>query len=260
MLKNVCKAMKNINILLVEDNEVNQIVASTLLKRWGIGVTIAPDGKQALILIQEKRFQLVLMDLQMPEMDGFESTKQIRALEDQYFKNVPIIAFTASSMISSRESAMAFGMTDFVSKPLDPQELQEKIDSYLVLSKNHSAGDLLQNIDFDLLTEGDTSFKCELLCSLIDNLQELKQSLEHTLSEQKPQVFISTSHKVAPTLDILNDKDLHRSVESLKTELGSSAFGSVGAMSKKFYTFCDQFIQALHREVVSTQRTLLSSY
>jgi CheY-like chemotaxis protein len=253
-------AMNNINILLVEDNEVNQIVASALLKRWGLCVTVAPDGRQALTLVQEKRFQLVLMDLQMPVMDGFESTKQIRALDDHYFKNIPIIAFTASSMISSRESAIAFGMTDFVAKPLNPQELQEKIDNYLVPAKKQSADDLLQNIDFDLLTEGDTSFKCELLCSLIDNLQELKQSLEHTLTEQKPQVFISTSHKVAPTLDILNDNDLNKSVESLKTELGSSAFGSVGAMSKKFYSFCDQFIQALHREVVSTQRTLLSSY
>jgi CheY-like chemotaxis protein len=247
-----------INILLVEDNEVNQIVASALLKQWGLTVSIARDGKEALTLVKSKVFHLVLMDLQMPEMDGFESTQHIRALDDHYFKTIPIIAFSASSLISSKESAMAVGMTDFVNKPLKPEELQEKIDSYVLESTKQSIANPLEKIDFEALTEGDVSFKCELLCSIIDNLLELKQSLEDTLLVQEPQLFIKTSHKVAPTLDILNDDDLSKSVESLKAQLTSLAFGSVNAMSKKFNTFCDHFIQALHHEVASTQRTLLS--
>ena len=123
--------MDSVKILLVEDNVINQKLANLCLSKWGMGVTIANHGKEALNLIQSRDFQLVLMDLQMPEMDGYESTARIRAMEDPYFKTVPILAFSASSMIDSREKAMAFGMTDFVNKPLLVEELQDKINTYV---------------------------------------------------------------------------------------------------------------------------------
>lgn len=130
--------MRNINILLVEDNEVNQIVASTLLKRWGYTVTIAKDGREGLLLVKSKNYHLILMDLQMPEMDGYESTTHIRAIEDNYFKTIPIIAFSASSMITTKAAALSVGMTDFIQKPLNPHELQEKINAYVSSEKQAS--------------------------------------------------------------------------------------------------------------------------
>ena len=123
--------MKSANVLLVEDNYINQRVAGAFLKKWGYSVTIANDGKEALMLITSKNFQVVLMDLQMPEMDGFESTNRIRSMEDPYYKNIPIIAFSASSSINSKAVAQSYGMTDFINKPLMVEEFQLKIDEYL---------------------------------------------------------------------------------------------------------------------------------
>jgi CheY-like chemotaxis protein len=123
--------MKNANVLLVEDNFINQKVAMAFLKMWGHNVTIACDGKEALTHIATKNFQVILMDLQMPGMDGYESTSIIRSMDDPYYKNIPIIAFSASSDFSSKEEAREFGMTDYISKPLMLEEFQNKIDQYI---------------------------------------------------------------------------------------------------------------------------------
>ena len=89
---------KKLNVLLVDDDEINRQVACAFLEKWDIGVTIATDGKQALELVRAKSFKLVMMDLQMPEMDGYECTRLIRAMGDAYFTNLPIIVFSASSI------------------------------------------------------------------------------------------------------------------------------------------------------------------
>jgi signal transduction histidine kinase/CheY-like chemotaxis protein/ligand-binding sensor domain-containing protein len=99
VLKNAAEEIdlsKGKHILLVEDNKVNQLVAVNFLKKWGMKTTIAQNGKEAVQLIKDKSFDLVLMDLQMPEMDGYEATRLIRAMDEPYFNEVPIIALSAS--------------------------------------------------------------------------------------------------------------------------------------------------------------------
>jgi CheY-like chemotaxis protein len=123
--------MKNANVLLVEDNFINQKVAVALLKMWGYTVTIASDGEEALTYVISKEYQIILMDLQMPGMDGYESTSRIRSMEDPYFKNIPIIAFSASDDFMTREQARKHGMTDYISKPLMLAEFQNKIGQYI---------------------------------------------------------------------------------------------------------------------------------
>lgn len=106
-----------VQILLAEDNEANQMVATGLLGRLGIFLDIAPNGREALRMVGEKSYKAVLMDIQMPEMDGFEATRNIRA--NPVFDNLPIIAMTANAMRSDIEACMEAGMNDFVSKPID---------------------------------------------------------------------------------------------------------------------------------------------
>jgi two-component system sensor histidine kinase/response regulator len=109
-------------ILLVEDNELNQIVAGDLLERVaGAVVEIASNGREALEWLSRQRFDLVLMDVQMPEMDGHAATRALRA--DPAHANLPVIAMTAHAMASDRELCLAAGMNDFVSKPFEPREL-----------------------------------------------------------------------------------------------------------------------------------------
>src|SRR5690242_19030725 len=113
---------RNAHILLVEDDSVNQLVASLILRQQGLDVTVANNGAEALSKIGSKAFQLVLMDLQMPVMDGFEATTRIRAMSDPYFKQVPIIAFTASAIDDVQAMAAQNGMNDLINKPLDKEE------------------------------------------------------------------------------------------------------------------------------------------
>jgi signal transduction histidine kinase/CheY-like chemotaxis protein len=113
-------------ILVVEDNKVNQIIAQKFLKQWGINITIAENGKEALKKLENDHFELILMDLQMPEMDGYETTQRIRSSNTSY-QNIPIIALSASAMLQIRDKALVIGMNDFVTKPFNPNELYAKM-------------------------------------------------------------------------------------------------------------------------------------
>jgi CheY-like chemotaxis protein len=120
-----------ISVLLVEDDLINQKVACRFLIKCGMEVTVASDGAEALHLITGKKYNLVLMDLQMPDMDGCETSTRIRALDDPYYKTVPIIAFSASLAEDVREKVSLHGMNDFVSKPLKAEEMLRKLNQYI---------------------------------------------------------------------------------------------------------------------------------
>ncbi len=124
-------ADRSLRVLLVEDNRVNQIVASNFLKGWGIAADIANNGKEAVEMIREGTYNLILMDVQMPVMDGYEATQRIRSMEGEYFKEIPIIALTASAMLGMRDKVMEVGMNDFIAKPFVPADLLAKITTFV---------------------------------------------------------------------------------------------------------------------------------
>ena len=114
-----------LHVLLVEDNEINQEVAGELLKDVGIEVTLAENGREAVEKVGQRRFDGVLMDIQMPEMDGYEATRVIRQKPE--FARLPIVAMTANAMAGDREKAIEAGMNDHVAKPIDPEQLYAAI-------------------------------------------------------------------------------------------------------------------------------------
>jgi CheY-like chemotaxis protein/HPt (histidine-containing phosphotransfer) domain-containing protein len=119
-------------ILVAEDNPVNQVVAARLLERRGHRVTVAANGREAVAAVERERFDLVLMDVQMPEMDGFEATHRIRRPESAVLSHdIPVVAMTAHAMAGDRESCLEAGMDDYVSKPIDPRVLAEVIARWL---------------------------------------------------------------------------------------------------------------------------------
>ncbi len=120
-------------VLVVEDNKMNQLVVSKLLKKQGMLVTLADNGADALALYEERPFDLILMDIQMPVMDGYRATAEIRNHRDHAKREVPIIALTASAFLTKKEKAELFGMNDHVGKPFEPVELLEKISHCLAL-------------------------------------------------------------------------------------------------------------------------------
>jgi CheY-like chemotaxis protein len=128
-----------LRILLAEDNPVNQLVGAEILKRRGYEVVVAADGRAALELLARESFDLVLMDVQMPVMDGEEATRRIRAgLVEGCPADLPIIAVTAHAIHGDRERFLSAGMDDYVSKPLDPKVLEEVV--WRVLEERRRSG------------------------------------------------------------------------------------------------------------------------
>jgi CheY-like chemotaxis protein len=123
-----------LRILLAEDNIVNQKVAKRLLEKSGHSVLAVANGKEALAAIQKESFDVVLIDIQMPEMDGFEATAQIRASEEHQSFHLPILALTAHAMSGDRERCVAAGMDGYVSKPLQTAELLQALADVTALS------------------------------------------------------------------------------------------------------------------------------
>jgi len=117
-----------LRILLAEDSPVNQKLAVRLLEKHGHSVVVADDGQQAVAAWQAEAFDLVLMDVQMPEMDGYDATAAIRARERDTGAHIPIVAMTAAAMKGDRERCLQAGMDDYVSKPLQPRKLFEVLE------------------------------------------------------------------------------------------------------------------------------------
>ena len=128
--KIVTKAEKPIKVLLVEDNALNQKLAIALLKKWGHDVRIANNGIEALEIHATQPFDLILMDLQMPVMGGFEATATIREREKNGFKRTPVIAMTANALEGDREKCIAQGMDDYLSKPFKPEAFIQILKKY----------------------------------------------------------------------------------------------------------------------------------
>lgn len=116
-------------ILLVEDNEMNRDSLSRLLARRGYEIIFAEDGEEAVAVTRAAQPDLVLMDISLPKLDGYEATRLLRTFEAT--RDIPIIALTAHAMTSDREKAMAAGCTDFESKPVEFTRLLGKIQAYL---------------------------------------------------------------------------------------------------------------------------------
>jgi signal transduction histidine kinase len=123
------KHIQGAHVLLVEDNEINQQVAKEILEGAGLNITLANNGQEAIDAIQKNEYDAVLMDVQMPVMDGYTATGKLR--KDQRFKELPIIAMTAHAMAGDADKSIAAGMSDHVTKPIDPDQLFATLQKWI---------------------------------------------------------------------------------------------------------------------------------
>lgn len=126
-------SLKGVKVMLVEDNAINQKVMMRFLEKWDIEVILAENGIEAVEHMEATNaISLVLMDLQMPQMNGYEATRKIRELDNSYKSDVPIIALTAAALNEVKEKVFASGMNDYLTKPFNPPELQKKLEYYIL--------------------------------------------------------------------------------------------------------------------------------
>jgi CheY-like chemotaxis protein len=120
-----------INVLVVDDNQINRLLINKVLIRWGVTADFAENGLQAVEKIENNHnYDVVLMDIYMPEMGGLEATNVIRSKPEAYFKELPIIALTASMLVNEVDDMEKAGMNDYILKPFDPKNLFDKLSQY----------------------------------------------------------------------------------------------------------------------------------
>ena len=121
-----------VKVLIVEDNVVNQMIAVAMFEKFGCKVDVAADGVEGVEHFERNSYDLILMDCQMPNMDGYEATQAIRKLEG-HTSHVPIVAMTAHAMAGDRERCLAAGMDDYISKPVSPGSCKTALDAWAPL-------------------------------------------------------------------------------------------------------------------------------
>jgi CheY-like chemotaxis protein len=174
---------RRLRVLLAEDNAVNQRLAASLLERRGHRVTIASNGREALDALERGRFDVVLMDVQMPQMGGFEATAAIRERERETGEHIPIVAMTAHAMKGDRERCLQAGMDEYLTKPLDSRLLCALVES-LAAGEGEPASGALLSVSDEVLARvgGDRQLLAEISKLFVDDaplhLQRIRQAID----------------------------------------------------------------------------------
>ncbi|MHA4844741.1 ATP-binding protein [Flavitalea antarctica] len=228
-------------ILVAEDVELNQYLARHIMESWGFEVEIAVNGKEALQKVQENEYDLVLMDIQMPEMDGMQATQKIRALESKKISRIPIVALTANALKGDSEKYMAVGMNDYLSKPFDEPRLFQVISKNLnmagpdVAQSNAESceaapvtksppdieltpGEKLYDLSMvEAISGGDLDFVKRMVQLFLDTMPDALQDIEVAAGDQRWEALSKMAHKLKSTIDsmgISRLKQLVRTIES----------------------------------------------
>jgi signal transduction histidine kinase/CheY-like chemotaxis protein len=196
------KVQSPLKVLLAEDNEINQQVAVELLKRAGCQVDIAEDGNQAVLKCMNNKYDCVLMDIQMPGLDGFEATRKIRTQLDN--KSLPIIAMTANAMSSDKEKCLAAGMNDHIAKPIHLGQLLKTMAHWtgyelVAMDKEQSEANRTQEIvDWQsaLLSLEDEKFYLDLLGQFWRQQSNTPMHLKELVKDNNRQAFSEVVHEL----------------------------------------------------------------
>jgi PAS domain S-box-containing protein len=200
------EARRQLRILLAEDNAINREVAVRLLTKRGHSVSVAENGKQAVAAVESETFDVVLMDVQMPEMDGFEATAAIRKIEQSKGNHTPIIAMTAHAMKGDRERCLEAGMDAYISKPIQFDELLEVTES-------------LSDFSASAEVRPESGWKLEVALARIGGDQALLADLAKIFCEKSPKLLAAVQDAVAQK----NLVDLRRAAHSLKGAISTFA-------------------------------------
>ncbi|AHM61992.1 multi-sensor hybrid histidine kinase [Flammeovirgaceae bacterium 311] len=243
----VKKDLSRMYLLMAEDNQINQAVAGKFLQSWGICYDVAENGAEAVKMAGNRKYDLVLMDLQMPEMDGFEATRQIRLLPDVSYSQIPIIAITAAGIAGIEEKIKNAGMTDMVLKPFKPETLLYKLNHYCPFIKEtpnsmHSPQNTPLSPDLDLsgvleVAGGDKAFLQELVSLYIRQFTEVPIEIKAAVNTRDRVQLRRIFHKLRPSMLMLKIEKMTLLGESIHQQLHED-----GSSFEELTPMLDQYI------------------
>ena len=248
------------HLLLVEDNEINQQVALELLQKFHLRVSVANDGAEALQRLEETTFDGVLMDIQMPVMDGYEATRAIR--KQAHFKDLPVIAMTANAMVGDREACLAAGMNDHVAKPIDMSELLEVLARWVTASTPTPATDdaaptasdeaitipPLEGIDSEaglVWLMGNKTLYMKILRDFRNKYSEADRQLRDALERGDAKLAERLAHTIKGVARNIGADTLSHCAAKLETAIVLGDMGACELLQVAFTEALQQVVQAL---------------
>jgi len=224
--------LKGLQVLLVEDNVMNQKLASRILSKWGAQYIIASDGEIAVKASKEKKYDLILMDIHMPNMDGCEATTLIRSEVSNPNQGTPIIALTAAALLEEKTRALEAGMNDFITKPFSPRILKEQVlktlgfKRALITKKKPTAAQAI-HVDLKYLNEfssGDIYFIRDMLETFIREAPITFGRIKNAMEEQNWEEVYKGIHKIKPSFMMLGMQNQYTAAAALESLVRKDEF------------------------------------
>jgi PAS domain S-box-containing protein len=259
--------LKNIKVLVVEDMALNQLLMKTLLDDFGFERDIAANGKIAIEKLAEKDYDIILMDLQMPEMNGFEATEYIRNIMQS---NIPIIALTADVTTVDLAKCKAVGMSDYIAKPVDERVLYSKIIGlvkkpvqkiYNLAKVNEIPGDkILRCTDLSYLTgitKNDPKLMMEMIAIYLEQTPVLINNMKQSLHDKDWDSLHAAAHKMVPSFAIMGiSPDFEIIAKKVQAYAGTlSQTNGIDGLIKELENVCVQACEELEEEYSTLKYT-----
>ncbi len=230
--------LDEINILVVEDNPVNMLMAQTILKQIGLKCQTATNGQQAVEYYKSNSFSLILMDCQMPVLDGFAATRAIREIEKQTEHHTPVIALTANAFKDDRDACIAAGMNDYLSKPFKKSQLLHVIKPWLTFDTQHQVNTLTHNqhstdnvLDATMIKTlmaldetGSKNFVAKISTAFFTSTEQMIPQIELAFSENKMDTIATCAHQLkTSSMNVAAPKlsELYKQLETIAKQSDS---------------------------------------
>ncbi|MFP4091276.1 MAG: PAS domain S-box protein [Cyclobacteriaceae bacterium] len=233
------QSLRGLRVLYVEDVIPNQFLMEGLCDTWSVELDTALNGLEALEKVKNNQYDLILMDIQMPEMDGYETAGEIRKLQDPHYRNVPIFALSASISERTQARIRETGMNDYIAKPINPHDLHQKLSTVFkerareetlteesTEEASSSAVDVsvrLDEADFEELRTlyiDDTAGYVKILHQILKLTEESAVTIEIALKRGEENIFRSSGHKIMSYVRLLHLDELQTLLESIKHDFG----------------------------------------
>ncbi|WP_185205645.1 PAS domain-containing hybrid sensor histidine kinase/response regulator [Chryseobacterium sp. C3] len=247
-------SIEGTRVLLVEDNELNQLVAENSLTHFGCEVTKADNGKMAVDILSKQPFDIILMDIQMPELDGIEATKILR---QEFRLGTPIIALTANAFKTEIDNCIAAGMNSYITKPFDEDELLKiiykniKMQSNLEINNSEEEKILYDLRNIQALSRGNDDFIQKMLSIFITQTQETIPMVEKAFEEKNYAEIARLIHRIKPSIEGVGIYSIKETVKDLevKSKEQQTGFPELYTMFLEVKEILFTAINQLEREI-----------
>ena len=246
-------------VLLVEDNDINRLYAKSILKNWNCVTDTAENGLVAVEMIKNQEYDLILMDIQMPVMDGYETTRAVRLMEGPQ-RNVPIIALTANATKADVDKCIAAGMNDYLPKPFTPDDLYRKIFNDLKITpkekikkKSVKTESKLYNLDYLRSVSGNNEeFIREMVLTFTQTIPPALEEMEEALESKHWDKLARVAHQIKPSFTLMGLNPLRNNILFIEeNSKANTNLEEIPRVVSDFVRQCNAVLPELVKEALS---------